>query len=1211
MNVQRHVSAFTGGMRQDLHPSMQPANTYVHANGFSLRFAETGGMVLTAEAPPQLQALLPYGAVVRGGALLPDDRILLLLNIGGSTASPGPRRGMIAVLAGDQVSVLFDDQYDPNGDTLAFPEVEVVRVIVEKESASITRLYLNDTVNPPRCITLGEYPGPAATYPRSWSVHSFTNQPPVQYDLIYFLGTVPGSCQTGFYRYTYRYARPGVVSTPFPLSTPLTLAEKSGTVDVQLGASGITTGMGLSFQVDSPDRRWPMIELLVSYSPDGTAWSNLVIGERKAIPDTGTVTLSLSRPSGTGLSVPLSELSAQSYQQIVTRAADMVAVKHKLLFGNIQLSVPGQPPVAGITLSPAIESMSCDDVPDLIRPPLAFTIADYTPILERQYQPRSGSAVRTRSFTVDGGLRDYRSIQYGNRRVGLRRGERYPYAVVLFDLLGQPSFAWPIGTFEVPQYYDGSNATDAPNTPLIQINTPTGPAYRLRIMGCRVDGLQLPESILFDSTGKLIVSGFAIVRGDASGLIRHQGVVLPAISGVNNPDEISMLPDWHNTFTAQPENGRFRLLGSAAQDGNAYVHQPGWVTYHSPDLLLDGTIETQPVGANLRLVGSAHGPDNGRQGTVMLAGGKDHYYVKAYTFRPDNFRPDAPGRWKVSETSPVAYGYRLATPTNLEKFYAENNNIKFRNQLAPNMGYPTGSGVKQSKGIGQLGAYLLRVRGSSLADRGISESQPSGVGIANYEVATPDLNPLAANYAWTGHYQPLTQAVLDDLPVTQDSVGRRTWTVSNVDVWGGDTYLCRADMARVLPQYDTGYGSENDYALGLFLPIESRYNLYLRYGRRYEKVATMPQLTARDGSLSEFTRGINEFQPEEWFINRGVVIKESLHTFPVLPPDTRIETSWPQGLAWSKLKTDTELLDNYRRIPAQNLFLLEGEYGAINGLITLFDNLYVGQQRAVSQVSVDLREVIPTQSGQPLSVATGREVGPAEYLSRTTGWQRRQHAWSSPRSFYFVDARQHKFFRFSQAGLEPISDRDGYHNQLLSDELNDYTGCFDSRDDTVHLLGPLGRVAYNEVLNCFVSAHENNPSPWIEIGGVPMTQPAGEYNVVIPGRLSRTLSLSFVVNPMPGQPKTFGTGILSCSRALFDCLENVAVSTDQQPATVIEKNRMRWREGRVWLPLRATEGGEPMRGSTMNVTINFSNVGGQPGYWLLKWETDFRIPFRP
>jgi len=304
--------------------------------------------------------------------------------------------------------------------------------------------------------------------------------------------------------------------------------------------------------------------------------------------------------------------------------------------------------------------------------------------------------------------------------------------------------------------------------------------------------------------------------------------------------------------------------------------------------------------------------------------------------------------------------------------------------------------------------------------------------------------------------------------------------------------------------------------------------------------------------------------------------------------DVVLERYWPQGILWSRTKTDGQRIDAYRRIPSANLFLLEGEGGKVTGFAELFGELYVGQTGRLSRLRVNERQVQTDASGQPLVIgqASGAEISGADVLNHTTGWASPDHLITSGRAFYWVDQRSRKLFRFSQAGVECLSDRDGLHDRLLRWDMEDLTGIFDELNQVLHLSIAEDRLTYSEGINAPISCHDAWPGfAWFTYQGNIVGEVSGALSILgsTPG-----VGASIVYHhvPQPGQPVCFDSILLPIDKQDIDSLWVKGESNRNTTIlNVPTDDRFRYRDGRTLGPLRALRQSDRENGQWVDITL--------------------------
>lgn len=316
-----------------------------------------------------------------------------------------------------------------------------------------------------------------------------------------------------------------------------------------------------------------------------------------------------------------------------------------------------------------------------------------------------------------------------------------------------------------------------------------------------------------------------------------------------------------------------------------------------------------------------------------------------------------------------------------------------------------------------------------------------------------------------GHFVPvnaMTIAVAQGQTMGSVSVNSAiTTTFNDIEVWGGDCFADFFDFCRLEPVYaEPGWGHADDpchfdgssgkerpdYAISMIFPVESNVNTSMRKGDQYAKVATRPLQTWQDQNCGTnhntgFEKGIyyatdNNSKAEEFLYNRVGFVKDIVVTHIQKSSQFLEELDFPLMEVYSEPKTYTEYYDSFRKIKVNSIAYAEGRYGEITQLERLFGSVYVLQKNGFARMLFNERQMIPTSGGN-LYVGTGDKVLGHDYISTVFGTQHQWGVINNGKAIYFPDAEKGKLLKFSQAGLQPISDDFDQH-EFFSEKLKHY-----------------------------------------------------------------------------------------------------------------------------------------------------------------------------
>lgn len=152
---------------------------------------------------------------------------------------------------------------------------------------------------------------------------------------------------------------------------------------------------------------------------------------------------------------------------------------------------------------------------------------------------------------------------------------------------------------------------------------------------------------------------------------------------------------------------------------------------------------------------------------------------------------------------------------------------------------------------------------------------------------------------------------------------------------------------------------------------------------------------------------------------------------------------WINRIYWSELKFNNEPLDSWSVYLTDSFYDVEGNYGGINALISLKENMYYLQDRGVGMLLINPVSMINDQNGTPIKLGAGSEVIQKHFYKAIDAGT--VHQWSVYRSqstITFVDARHKKIYLFNGESVTPVSDVKGQrnfvikrlHNELLKND---------------------------------------------------------------------------------------------------------------------------------------------------------------------------------
>lgn len=1261
----------------------------------------------------KLCSVLCPGYIVVGFCDLEDDCVLF------STNNQYSEIGLLFIdSATEQVSyrTLFNDEYDPNGDRLNFNINFYISAVASIESRLIRRVYFTDNYNEPRVINIElfywratddspkipyhsifplPYPGAVATtplcgeaptsYPFWLSVHSMSERTDVNFSKAYFEKVVEGALKTGVYQYSYRYKTADghrTIWSPITRHLFLTSDEIPSTNHhfYQMYASNVVTNKGIQITIPNIDTRYHSIEIAYIFSITDAVTEEATIFYDKKI-DYLVSSLTVDHIDHSGVPVLLEEF-AQLFTWL-TKSPTVSVHKNKLFHGGGETVKPLWIDTSLISIEPVNRYMLADKEAEVLYsdPPVD--------IGEEYTQPITNSETTTTTISVStfGGYAsgypvvndylNYKGMQFEHLFTGYWRGETYRYGVMFFDRKGVPFFVQHIKDFTFPQQYEGQQLT--------RFNAITN-KYEIRLLGAIFNGITIPVEILYDEFGKLNISGFAIVRTKrTSPRVLHQGILLNTVhepkcdeedGGIEKHRYTRPLTHVSNYFDLDYTDGypdshrydvRFKSECNSFWDGifgddyTKFANRPATFTYHSPDVLIEETIKEFTKGDYMKLVGTCMKGSIGAGFTNMeieLDGLNNHYYAKCY--KTDNtvrrYEMGSESRIRKTIIYPQydtddgydEYDIDLKWSPHARYQAFDDPDVKLRAVAHPN------TVLALLKDWEAIDVHVTN-------DPAYPNGMRSAYHIVNYLLPQQDNVALEQSiYQSTGHFQPINQSILDLAEKITDGINILAYVFNNIEVWGGDCYVNYFDLCRLYAEFsncDKDAGLFHDYSIGMVVPIESNYNIAMRYGRSFAKDASNPERTSCENAVLQFKNGIMAEQTEDWNVNACMQHEENVQFYYPKPANIKIEYRFPYKVFYSEQKTYNELDDRFRRLLPFNYSDLQGTYGTITALANLFDYLFCFQEKGYGVLRINERAAIPDEQGRQLILGTGGDLDGVDYISTTLGCQHRDSVVKLHHALYWVDARGGKFCRHSQAGNDRISDNYGQHdfatlilpllsNDSLSPTFSQGRKIVAAPDYTNNevvitlyhtenpVIGPT-TIVYAEDLNAFVSYQTPTPKIYIVhknkiISPDPISSKQNELYLHYKGRKGEYYGifyrskLIYICNPSPQKTVYFDSSLINVNqkgwkkivRAEHLAENPIDASLGSQQRHVIQlqpaDERVVYRNDALVYPIRQKRDVDDielprLRGHWSEVIIEIQNDADNQSVCITSIETNYRL----
>ena len=286
---------------------------------------------------------------------------------------------------------------------------------------------------------------------------------------------------------------------------------------------------------------------------------------------------------------------------------------------------------------------------------------------------------------------------------------------------------------------------------------------------------------------------------------------------------------------------------------------------------------------------------------------------------------------------------------------------------------------------------------------------------------------------------------VDDLNFDTNVGGVKTYSIK---AFGGDIFFGIIDLQRSIKQWSPSEqgDSVNKFSQTWFLPYTSTYNLDLRHGLHVNYYLNTDSDAGAGGT-------------DDYNYNATYSNENTLKTYFAEPFIFNETTVFKNRIYWSSVKINGFTSDQWTNIPTNNFYDVDGNYGGINALITLGQNMFFLQNNAFGRLLINPVSVMTDSNDSQLRLTNilgdSSTLDKHFYYSVNIGTQ---HQWSVAKSgsaITFCDINTNKLYLFNGESLDPISDSKGHrgfmnkvlHNRIrITDNPIKYNGILSTYD---------------------------------------------------------------------------------------------------------------------------------------------------------------------
>ena len=283
----------------------------------------------------------------------------------------------------------------------------------------------------------------------------------------------------------------------------------------------------------------------------------------------------------------------------------------------------------------------------------------------------------------------------------------------------------------------------------------------------------------------------------------------------------------------------------------------------------------------------------------------------------------------------------------------------------------------------------------------------------------------------------------------------------------GDTYFQRYDHIKTYPFTLEDQNAVTDIVSFM---CETRVNIDGRYDRNR-------------GQTSNFS-----ITPENFNLMNDVYSQpNNFFNYRTINPNKLNLDNFHNSITWTKTKTAGELVDTWTNITLASTLDLDGDKGTVRALRRFNNNIFVFQDRGISQILYNENMQISSTDGVPIEIANNGKVNGKRYISDRIGCTNKWSMCETSNGIYFIDDITKGIFLFN-GQLDNLSDRLGFHSWInrASDSIDiwnpvDFDGFvtyYDKVNGDVFFISKDECLAFSEPLGQFSSFYSYEKMPY-------------------------------------------------------------------------------------------------------------------------------------
>jgi hypothetical protein len=597
---------------------------------------------------------------------------------------------------------------------------------------------------------------------------------------------------------------------------------------------------------------------------------------------------------------------------------------------------------------------------------------------------------------------DYRNPLVASMSKGYRSSEKYRFGILFYDKKRNPFYVRWLGDHTFQSIY-------AKNGLMTETGFAGDDWWVLNANLLNVSGLRIPKEIVD------VIDGFSIVRAPCDPTIVTQGICWQTQydSATSN---ISPLPsltlDWGNGHLADPTD---------------HVY-----SYICPDDLTNEPFtlsKLMNIGDTMRVVGWLESAALSQTGYLYKLTSSSVNAAQKFEMSSKLYRHINSANNTANNESTIVTYARVNEADTVTGFLTGNDFYNKDMFTGVTAGYTIdavciSAGALAGNNITMVGGRKIAVKtvddfgyynyNPSVPASYVGYSDPVGGGAVNKNISYKALvNYMITNnnqyggtsasalantlYISTGHYQQIDAQVIADNCDTNNPSNYSYLEFNNIQVGGGDTFVCLIDHGYGL--FDTGYANGASY--GIMFPCETRVNFNLRRGRKISDFGMhMDNYGVTYSGGFSTNQGLEDYSYNKSYSSEGNAI-----LYPALPINFSGAIKFPYRMRWAGQKISGEIIDSFRVFFTNDYRDADGRYGEINNVRPKSDYVYYWQNHAVGSVPILERELLSGASGASTSLGTGGVITRFDTISPKFGNQHQHGLTETEEGWIWFDMR--------------------------------------------------------------------------------------------------------------------------------------------------------------------------------------------------------------